>query len=144
MSNIKLSDYLGDKKLYKDMARIAVPMAILIGFVPTILRMTLMIGLNVPASVRIPKNRIEKMNITPVAATEPIPDDPVIILPSDWKFLPKSTTPGAFSGSVTKKKQEMIPVTTGTPINATRGDNFLVMIRTSIATTVIKPSAANI
>ena len=28
MSNIKLSDYLGDKKLYKDMARIAVPISL--------------------------------------------------------------------------------------------------------------------
>ena len=43
-------------------ARSAVPIAIFIGSVPTTLSIFLIIGLKVPASVRIPKKRIEKMN----------------------------------------------------------------------------------
>ena len=82
-----------------------------------------------PASVRMPKNRMEKMNMTPVAATEPIPELPVMKPPSFLKFARKLITPGAFSGSVTKKKQEIIPVTTGTAMRATKGDAFLVMIK---------------
>ena len=86
----------------------------------------------------------EKMNMTPVAATEPMPLEPVIILPMLLKFATKSITPGAFSGSVTKNPQAMMPVTTGTAMRATRGDAFLVMMRTSISTTVRKPKNANI
>ena len=125
-------------------ARMAVPMAILIGSVPTRSSTFLMMGRKVPASVRMPKNRMEKMNMTPVAATEPMPLEPVIILPMLLKFATKSITPGAFSGSVTKNPQAMMPVTTGTAMRATRGDAFLVMMRTSISTTVRKPKNANI
>lgn len=60
------------------MARMAVPMTILTGSVPIRLVTPLMMGRKVPASVRMPKNRMEKMNITPVAATEPMPLEPVI------------------------------------------------------------------
>ena len=81
--------------------------------------------------------------MTPVAATEPIPELPVMKPPSFLKFARKLITPGAFSGSVTKKKQEIIPVTTGTAMRATKGDAFLVMIKTSISTTVRKPRNAN-
>jgi hypothetical protein len=52
--------------------------------------------------------------------------------------------PGAFSGSVTKKKQAMIPVTIGTAMSATKGESFFVMIRASISTTVANPKTANI
>ena len=102
----------------------------------------MMMGRKVPASVRMPKNKMEKMNITPVAATEPMPELPVMKPPSFLKLAKKLITPGAFSGSVTKKKQEIMPVTTGTAIRATRGDAFLVMIKTSISTTVRKPRNA--
>lgn len=81
------------------MARIAVPMAIFTGSVPIILVMPPMMGRKVPASVRIPKNRMEKMNMTPVAATEPMPEEPVIILPKLLKLATKSTTPWVPSGA---------------------------------------------
>lgn len=60
------------------MARMAVPMVILMGLEPIMRVMPRMMGRKVPASVRIPKNRMEKMNITPVAATEPMPFEPVM------------------------------------------------------------------
>ena len=129
------------------MARMAVPMAIFTGSVPIIRVMPPMMGRKVPASVRMPKNRMEKMNMTPVAATEPMPDEPVIILPRDLKLAMKLTTPavpsGAPSGTTAMKKQARMPVITGTAMSATRGDAFLVMIRTSMTMTVMKPSAAN-
>ena len=124
-------------------ARMAVPRQILTGSVPTVLMILAMMGRNVPASVRIPKNRMEKMNMTPVAATEPIPLAPVIMPPRDLKFAMKSMTPGAFSGSVTKNPQAMMPVTMGTAMRATSGDAFLVMISTSMRMTVMKPNTAN-
>ena len=127
-------------------ASTAVPMPILMGSVPTRFRMPLMMGRKVPASVRMPKNRMEKMNITPVAATEPMPLEPVIIPPRDLKLATKSTTPcvpsGAPSGTTAIKKQAMMPVTTGTTIRATRGDAFLVMMSTSMITTVRNPRIA--
>ena len=128
-------------------ARMAVPMPIFTGSVPTMFRMPLMMGRKVPASVRMPKNRMEKMNMTPVAATEPMPLEPVIMPPRLLKLATKSTTPavpsGAPSGTTAMKAQEMMPVTTGTAISATSGEAFLVMIRTSMTMTVMKPSAAN-
>ena len=39
-----------------------------------------------------PKNRMEKMNMTPVAATEPMPLEPVIMSPKDLKLAKKFTT----------------------------------------------------
>ena len=122
-------------------------MAIFTGSVPIILVMPPMMGRKVPASVRMPKNRMEKMNMTPVAATEPMPEEPVIILPRLLKLATKSTTPwvpsGAPSGTTEIKKHAMMPVTTGTAMSATSGDAFLVMIRISMRMTVMKPSAAN-
>ena len=127
-------------------ARMAVPMPILTGSVPTRFRIPLMRGRKVPASVRIPKNRMEKMNMTPVAATEPMPLEPVIMSPRDLKLATKSTTPcvpsAAPSGTTAMKKQEMMPVTTGTTMRATSGDAFLVMISTSMIMTVRNPRIA--
>lgn len=127
-------------------ARMAVPMPILTGSVPTRFRMPLMMGRKVPASVRMPKNRMEKMNMTPVAATEPMPLEPVIMSPKDLKLAKKFTTPcvpsAAPSGTTAMKKQEMMPVTTGTTIRATSGDAFLVIISTSMMMTVRNPRIA--
>lgn len=39
------------------------------------------------------KNRMEKMNMTPVAATEPMPLEPVIMSPKDLKLAKSSQHP---------------------------------------------------
>ena len=125
------------------MARMEVPMAIRMGLVPTSLVMPPMMGRKVPASVRMPKNRMEKMNMTPVAATDSSPSSPAIIPPRLLTLAAKLTTPGAPSGSVTINAQAMMPVIRGTMIRATAGDAFLVIIRISMTMTVMKPSAAS-
>ena len=125
------------------MARMEVPMAMRMGLVPTSLVIPPMMGRKVPASVRMPKNRMEKMNMTPVAATDSRPSSPAIMPPRLLTLARKSTTPGAPSGSVTMKAQAMMPVTTGTAMSATAGAAFLVMISTSMAMTVTNPSRDN-
>ncbi|MPN42327.1 hypothetical protein SDC9_189884 [bioreactor metagenome] len=101
-------------------------------------------GRNVPASLRVLKNSIEKINITPVAATEPMPLEPVMNPPICLMFATTSITPGAFSTSVTRNHDEIMPVIMGTEINATVGVVFLVMMRNSMTITVAKPRNANI
>ena len=49
-----------------------------------------------------------------------------------------------FENKIETKKDEIIPVTTGTAISATSGDAFLVMMSASITMTVRKPKNANI
>ncbi len=125
------------------MASRAVPRVMSTGLPPMRRMMPLMIGRKVPASVRMPKNRMENRNITPVAATEPMPWAPTIMPPRFLAFCRKSMRPGAASGSVTVKPQEMSPVTSGAAIKATVGVSFFQIISASIRATVRKPRKAS-
>ena len=106
------------------MARRAVATATLAGSLPAILSNLLTIGRKVPASIRMPKNKMAKMNMTPVVATD--------LIPSVIKSIISSPRP------------PIRPVTMGTIINATTGDAFLAMTKYSNKTIVKRPRIANI
>lgn len=105
-------------------ASIAVPIAILIGSLPTIFKILSIIGWKVPASVRIPKNKIAKINIVPVGAIDFTPS--LIYFPIFNPCPPISA------------------VITGTDISATNGDIFFNIITANSTMIVINPKAATI
>ena len=109
---------------WTSIAKIAVPIVILIGSFPTFSNILLIIGWKVPASVNIPKNKIANINIVPVGAID---------------FIPSKINLGN-----SNPNPPIIPKTIGTTIRATTGFIFLHIITTNKTITVKKPNKANI
>ena len=82
-----------------------------------------MIGSSIPASVRIPKNRIAKTNMPAIG--------PMFCTPCTMNLPVESPKPAASDAA------------TGTTINATSGDSRFVMIRPNSATIAIAPIHAS-
>ena len=106
------------------MASTAVARAIRAGSRPARCSRRPIIGRKVPASVSMPKNRMAKMNITPVGA--------IAFMPSVMKVNTSVPKPPASAAA------------TGTAIRATTAETFRVMIRISSSAMVRMPNRASI
>ena len=105
-------------------AKSAVATVTFAGSLPANFNNRFIIGLNVPASVRIPKNRMAKMNITPVGA--------IVFRPSVIKFI------------ISLVKPAIRAVMIGTKIKATTAAIFFVITKNKSNKMVSKPRQASI
>ncbi len=104
-------------------ASTAVPRVMRAGWVPTIFRMRLTIGSSMPASVRIPKNRMANSSMPATGA--------IALMPSVMKV------------PISAPKPPISAVSAGIAISATSADIFLPRMTNSRAKIVRKPRKAS-